>query len=296
MGNLSDLLMPVVIALIMYGIGLNLRFRDFMRVFLRPKAILLGLSSQILLLPAVAFLLAWLMPIEPIYKAGIVLIASAPGGTASNLVTHMLRGRTALSVSLTSLNSFSILLTIPLFVSLALAVFVGRDTEIEIGVGDTFKEILLTVVVPVIAGVLTNEFGPQQLLARLRQPLRYILPGLLLGIFALALFVDDSDQPAAFARNLNLFIPLLVLNLITMLIGFGIARRYGIKHDGCYTIAVEMGLQNSALAIYIASNVLGSSEMALVAVIYSSFSFFSTWFVAWLFKHKLKPDKPKLLL
>lgn len=291
MNNYTEYLMPAVIAVIMYGIGMGLRFRDFSRVFLKPKAILTGLACQLLLLPLIAFALIYFWPIAPIYKAGFILIAAAPGGTASNLVTHMLKGRVALSVSLTSFNSFAILFTIPLFVSWALHIFLGQDAEITISRRDTFQEILYTVVIPVIAGVVTNEYSSEKLTQKLERPLRIILPGLLLGVFLIALFADgESNQPAAFLNNLNLFVPLLFLNIITMAAGFFAARWAGIKHDGNFTIAVEMGLQNSALAIFIATSVLGSPQMALVAVIYTSFTFFSTWFFGWLLKHYLHPD------
>ncbi len=287
-----DYLMPGAIAFIMLGIGINLKFKDFTRVFLKPKAILTGLASQLFALPLLAFALVYFWPLEPIYKAGIILIASAPGGTASNLVTHMLKGRVALSVSLTSFNSFAILFTIPLYVSLALEIFLGAEnTHISIGLTDTFKEILFTVVLPVVAGIGLNQYGPSEYLEKVKPALRILLPATLLGVFALALFVEDDGQPTAFLENLNLLIPLVLLNAITMFFGLYVSRYMGIKHDGAYTIAVEMGLQNSALAIFIASSVLNSSEMALVAVIYSSFTFFSTWFIAWLMKHYLSPAK-----
>ncbi len=292
----TDLLVPLAIALIMFGIGLDLKFKDFRRVFLRPKAILVGLTSQFILLPLVAFIMAWLLPIDPLYKVGLILIASAPGGTASNLVTHMLKGRVALSVSLTSFNSLGILLSIPLYLSLALHWFLDTDAEVAIGFADTFREILLTVVLPVVAGVLSHEYGPRRIIEAMQQPLRYILPLLLFGVFAFALLLDDDGgQPAAFWENIELFFPLLFFNLLTMAIGFWIATKAGIKHNGAFTIAVEMGLQNSALAIFIGSSVLENPQISLVAVIYSSFTFFSTWFFAWLMKHRFKPFRKPII-
>lgn len=277
--------MPWAIALIMFGIGINLKFKDFTRVFLRPKAILIGLAGQFILLPALGFLLAWLLPIDPLYKVGIVLIASAPGGTASNIVTNMLKGRVALSVSLTSLNSFGILLTIPLYVGFAVDLFLHQHPEIQIGFRDTFLEILYTVVLPVIGGVLLNEYGPHERLQKLQQPLRYILPGILLLVFTLAIFGGKEGEGPDLLGNYKLVFPLLLFNALTMYLGFRIARIAGVKHDGAYTIAVEMGLQNAALAIFIATQVLNSPEISLVALLYSSFTFFTTWLFAWLLKH-----------
>jgi BASS family bile acid:Na+ symporter len=279
-------LMPAAIAFIMLGIGLNLTFKDFKRVFLRPKAVLTGLACQLIALPTLAFGLIYFWPINPIYKVGVILIAAAPGGTASNLVTHMLRGRVALSVSLTSFNSLAILVTIPLYLSLALQVFLGtQNTHIDIGIADTFLEILYTVVLPVVVGITLNEYANSRFIEGLKPALRILLPATLLAVFALALFADGQNQPTAFLENIDLLIPLVIFNALTMFFGWYVSGFMGIKKDGCYTIAVEMGLQNSALAIFIASSVLQSPPIALVAVVYSSFTFFSTWLIGWLMKH-----------
>jgi len=293
MNDPNQAIMPIAIAIIMFGIGINLKFRDFSRVFLHPKAILVGLGAQFLLLPLIAFIMAWLLPLAPLYKVGLILIASVPGGTASNLVTHMLKGRVALSVSLTSFNSFGILLSIPLYLSLAIELFLDEHpSEITIGIGETFREILFTVVLPVISGILVNEYGPSGLIDKLRKPLRWILPAILFVVFTYALFFGATGTKVSFIDNINLYLPLLFFNVFVMFIGFYLARFAGIKHDGAYTIAVEMGLQNSALAILIATNILHSAEMSLMAVIYSSFTFFSTWLIAWFMKHRLKHDMP----
>lgn len=296
MNNPTQVIMPIAIAIIMFGIGINLKFKDFSRVFMHPKAILVGLGAQFLLLPLIAFLMAWLLPLAPLYKVGLILIASVPGGTASNLVTHMLKGRVALSVSLTSFNSFGILLSIPLYLSLAIELFLNEHTsEISIGILDTFKEILFTVVLPVVAGVLVNEYGPQRWIDKSRKPLRWILPAILFAVFSYALFFAGGIPKVSFFENVNLYIPLLFFNVFTMFLGFYLARFTGIRHDGAFTIAVEMGLQNSALAILIATNILHSPEISLIAVIYSSFTFFSTWLIAWFMKHHLKHDVPNML-
>lgn len=289
MENISSWLMPIVIGVIMYGIGLNLKFKDFARVFVKPKAIITGLMCQLLLLPLIAFALVYFWPIDPVYKVGIIIIASAPGGTASNLVTHMLNGRVALSVSLTSFNSFAILLTIPIYLHLALYIFLGTDTDINISFADTNQKILYTIVLPVVAGILTNQYTKKEFTDKIRDPSRIVLPLLLLGVFTLAMFFGEENQTLPFYNNLDLLIPLVIFNLVTMFAGFYISRMLGIKHDANYTIAIEMGLQNAALAIFVASSIVGNSKMELVAVIYSSFTFFSTLIIAWIMKKYMKP-------
>ena len=284
----ENLIIPIAIALIMFGIGFNIRFGAFKSVFTRPKGMITGLSCQMLILPALAFFIAYLSSIEPIYKVGLVLVSACPGGTASNLVTHLLKGRIALSVSLTSFNSFLIIFTIPIFVSLALKIFMGENAEISLSFLDTFLEVLLTVLLPTFLGMLVNHYFPG-FAHRMKKPLRFILPGLLLLVFVFAAFDSSGDTSTKenILDNLDLLLPSFMLNLLGILIGYRIGRIVGITHGGSYTIAIEMGLQNSALAIFIALNVLESKEIALMAIIYSSFTFFSTIGIAYMLKEHL---------
>jgi BASS family bile acid:Na+ symporter len=285
----SDILMPIAIAIIMYGIGINLKFKDFGRVFYYPKPIIVGLFGQLVLLPLIAFVLIYYWNIDNVYKVGLIIIASAPGGTASNLITHLMKGRVALSVSLTSLNSFAILLTIPLYIQLAFSVFLQDNTKITLSFSETFIKVLLTVLLPVMAGVLTNHFTKKEFTDKLRKPLKILLPALLLSVFAMAMFFGEDNQSLEFLNNLELIIPLIVFNIITIFTGYYISKAFKNDHSANYTIAIEMGLQNSALAIYVASSLVGNSQMELMAVIYSSFTFFSTAFFALILKRYFKP-------
>lgn len=281
----GDYLIPGGIAFIMLGIGLSLRFKDFARVFLRPKGILIGLSGQFIGLPLIAFLMAFLLPMEPWHKVGLVLLASAPGGTASNLVTHMLRGRVALSVSLTSFNSLGILITVPIYLNLALHWFLGEEASLSLSFLDTAREIATTVILPVVLGILLNEYGPELLIRKIQQPLRWVLPAVLFFIFGYTIFIEDGgSQTLAFAEHAWLFAPLIVFNVTTMVLGYVYAKSTGIRPDGAFTIAIELGLQNAALAIFIATQILEQADAALIAIMYSSFSFFSTLAVAWALK------------
>src|SRR5690554_1430763 len=119
MQTFLDFLLPISIAVIMFGIGLGLTVSDFKRVLVSPKAVLFGLFGQLILMPLIGFGIAFAFDLDPIYQLGIVLIAACPGGTSSNIVTYMLNGRVALSVSMTAFNSFLIVLTIPLVLDIA---------------------------------------------------------------------------------------------------------------------------------------------------------------------------------
>lgn len=284
----DNIVIPLAIALIMVGIGFNITPGAFMRVFTRPKGIITGLSSQMIALPALAFLIAWLAPIEPIYKVGLVLVAACPGGTASNLVTHLLKGRVVLSVSLTAFNSILIIFTIPILVSMALQTFLGQDAEITLSLSDTLLEVITTVVAPTFVGMAINHYFPG-FTQKMQKPLRYILPALLILVFIMAA-LNSSDQATSseeIMKHLDLLLPSFLLNLFGTLLGYRIGRIAGITHGGSFTIAIEMGLQNSALAIFIATQVLKSDDLAIMAVIYSSFTFFSTMGIAYMLREHL---------
>lgn len=291
MQQLADIIMPFSIAIIMFGIGLELKFKDFRRVFYYPKSIITGLGSQIILLPLIAFCLVYFWPMEPIYKIGVMLLAACPGGTASNLVTKMLRGRVALSVSLTAFNSFFILFTIPLIIELSYNIFGTESRSVELGFWRTMKEVMLSVVVPVLAGIIIGNLLSERQRKKMHKPLQYILPGLLLIAVVTVIFIDESSQSIHYSDYIPLFVPLILLNVITMIAGFFTARKVRLKHESAYTIAIEMGLQNSVLALYIGNQLLEDKDLSLIAILYGSFSLISTFGIAYIFKRYFNSSK-----
>lgn len=284
---LLEYLLPVSIGVIMFGIGLNLEWKDFKRVFVAPKAVLFGLFGQLVLLPLVGFSIAFLFPLDPVYQLGVVLIASCPGGTSSNIVTYMLKGRVALSVSITAFNSFLIVLTIPIILDIAFSAFLNADKRISLSMSETFGEIVFTVMIPVIIGVIVHNYLPS-IVDKIKSSLRYILPGILFGVFSLVLLEEHGSGGKSLVEYWDLLIPALILNVFVMFLGFFSSGLLGINHEGKYTIAIEMGLQNSALAIFLANNVVGMDGLSVIAVLYGGFSFFSTLLIAWIMKKWMK--------
>lgn len=295
MQQIANIFMPLAMGLIMFGIGLELNFKNFRRVFAYPRAIITGLAIQILLLPVIAFLLIYFWPIEPVYKIGIMLLAACPGGTASNLVTKVLKGRVALSVSLTAFNSFIILFTVPLVVQLSFLIFENDALSFSLSFGDTMSDILFTVILPVILGILLNEFFGHKFGGKLHKALQYILPGIMLLAFLVVIFFDESQQNVEYLKHLNLFIPLIILNFTTIIIGYLVSVWFKLKHSSAYTIAIEMGLQNSVLALFIANQVLRDSNISLVAILYSSFSLITTFLGGWLLKNYFGKKKSEVV-
>lgn len=292
MAEFIDYLLPISIGIMMFGIGLNLEFVDFKRVFTAPKAVLFGLFGQLVILPLIGFGIASLFDIAPIYKLGIVLISACPGGTSSNIMTYMLKGRVALSVSITAFNSFLIVLTIPVILNIAFAVFLNQEQEVALSMTQTLFEVVYTVLLPVLAGCLVHYYFWQSI-EKFKSSLRYILPGLLFAVFSLVLFEEQDSGGKSLLEYWNLFLPALLLNIVVMFIGFFLSGWIGINHDGKYTIAIEMGLQNSALAIFLANNVLQIDGLAIIAVLYGGFSFFSTLLIAYIMKFWMQKKTPE---
>ena len=284
MNQPSDFIMPIAIGLIMLGIGLELSFNDFRRVFVHPKAAITGLICQIIILPLIAFALIYFWPMENMYKVGIMIIAACPGGTSSNLVSKMLKGNVALSISLTAFNSFIILFTIPVIIELSFNFFAQDGHAIHLGLWNTMKQVLFTVVLPVMAGIIISESVSPNTRERFHKPLKYILPFILLLSFLFVIFIDDSSDKINYLEHFNLYVPLIILNITTMIGGFFISKKLRLSQRSSYTIAIEIGLQNSVLALFIGNQLLKSPEISLIAILYSTFSFVSTFLVAYLLK------------
>ncbi len=255
--------------------GLSITLSDFKRIFLYPKAMIIGLLCQLLLLPLIAFGISSMAHIDPVYKVGLMIISACPGGATSNLVTFMLAGNVALSISMTVVNNLIILITIPLIVGLSLDFFMGQQTEIVLPVFSTILNILLVTIGPALTGVFIRHYL-KGIADNLRKPLQYALPILLISVFLGVLFIDKGNLNTPTRDYLFLLPFALLLNLLSMIGGWLAARFFNLRKKNQFTISVEVGLQNSALAIFVAATLLDNTAMAVVAVIYGSFSFFTT--------------------
>lgn len=279
----SDVFLPLTLALITLGMGLSVTLTDFKNVFFRPRGVVVGICCQILLLPLIAFGIALLTNIDPYFKVGLIIIAACPGGATSNLITYLLNGNVALSISMTALNSLITLISIPINVSIALAVFIHADANIHLPVGHTILNIFLITIIPVYIGISIRNKNTE-LADKLERPLKFILPFLLLFAYLGVLFLGESSVSATRKDFINLLPYTLLLNAGAMFFGWMIARLFRLGRKNQFTISIEVGLQNSALAIFVASFILDNEPMALVAVVYGSFTFFSTAGFAWIIK------------
>jgi BASS family bile acid:Na+ symporter len=279
----SDILLPITLGLITLGLGLSIEFKDFKNIFIYPRAVIAGLFAQVLLLPSIAFVIAYFTDIDPIYKVGLIIIAACPGGATSNLVTFMLNGNVALSLSITVINSILSLFTIPLIVSGGIAFFLGANTKIHLPFLHTILNIFLIVIVPAIIGTSLRRYFKEFAIG-LEKPLRYILPVLLFIVYSGVVFIDKGAETLKLMDYIELYPVPILLNALAMASGWLLSKGVGLNKRDQYTIAIEVGLHNSTLAIFVAATLLGSQIMAVVPVIYGSFSFFTTWLFGYLLK------------
>jgi BASS family bile acid:Na+ symporter len=285
----SKYLLPVVIGLIMFNIGLSLTVKDFKRTFTLPKALIIGLCCQMLLLPLIAFGLAHLSDLPSAIKVGIVIIAACPGGATSNLITYLLKADVALSISLTAINSILILFSIPGIVYLALQAFLDKETMISLPFLQTILKILLMILVPTFLGLVTRMNMPR-LAKSMEKYMKYITTMLLAIVFAFTIFDNNSRTSNSLQMYLSTAPYALGLNLIGMFSGYFSGRLFGFAKKKQITLAIEVGIQNSALAITIASSqaFLGNPKMAIPAVIYGLFTFFNAAIFGYIIKRWLK--------
>ena len=276
----SEYFLPVTLAIITLGMGLSLTDKDFRNIFLQPKAVIIGLCCQMVLLPLIAWLIVRSIHIDPLFKVGLMIIAACPGGATSNLITYLLRGNVALSISMTAMNSLITLVTIPLIVHFSLEAFIHEDAVVRLNVGETIIKVFLITILPAFVGTRIRKNYPDFSLM-LERPLRVVLPLLLMLVYAGVIFIDQGTSAGTRTDFIRIFPYTLMLNILAMVSGFLVARILRLRVINQFTISIEVGLQNSALAIFVAATLLNNNNMALVPVVYGSFSFFSTLLFGW---------------
>lgn len=279
---LTNLLLPLSLGIIMFGLGLGLTTEDFRRIARYPRAVLTGLGLQILVLPWAAFGLALLFHLPPELAVGLMLLAASPGGATANIYSHLARGDVALNITLTAINSLLCLVTLPLILNLSLEHFLGSGQYVPPPVKKII-EVAVIIVLPVLLGMFVRARFPG-FAARAEKPLR------LLAVVVLVLLIIAAVAQA-WATLLAWFaavgLACLLFNLISMGAGYGAPLALKLPRRQAIAIAMEIGIHNGTLAIYIALNVLANSVMSVPAAIYSLMMFFTAaLFAFWLNRKK----------
>lgn len=265
----TSVLLPTGLAIVMLGMGLTLLPEDFRRVTRYPKAVAIGLVSQLLLLPLVGFLVASIVPMQPEIAVGLMVLALCPGGPSSNMITYLAKGDVALSVTLTALSSAITVFTIPLFANLFLQYFIGQSAAIALPIGQTMLQIFAIAIVPVGLGMLIKQQLPN-LARRLEKVANRLAIGFL-ALIILAIVLREWDRIPTFIAQVGIAVALL--NLISMTLGFWVGKLLKLQFAQRICIAIEVGIQNGTLAIAITAGLLNNTDMAVPAAVYSLFMY-----------------------
>ena len=275
---ITQIFLPISLAIIMFGMGLTLVISDFTRLFTYPKEIFIGLFNQLVFLPLIGFLIIFLFDLDSTMAIGIMILSLCPGGPTSNLITQVSRGNIGLSVTLTALASLITVFTIPIILSEAISYFSGEtDVIIELPIVQTMIQILVITVIPVSIGMVIRKKN-EDFALRMERPMRIASTVLFIIIFLLVM-IANKDLIVQAMKEVGL--ATLLLNLSTMALGYMTAKLFGVKGKSQISITIESGIQNGTLAFVIATTILNNVEMGLPTGAYSIWMFISGGILMW---------------
>lgn len=277
MNFFGDNVLPVVLVLIMIGIGFSTRLEDFKSLIKFPKAAIVGVISQIFILPLIALAIGWGLDYSDEVTLGLLLLSLCPSGTGSNIITKMVKGNLALSISLTTISSFKSLITIPIFLNLYLKEVGGEMASVDLNYAWMVTKVFLFTILPVAFGVYVAENKPSWVEAS-KKTMKWLLPALLFSVFTAIMFFDEPKS-----KNVDItemIIPAVLINIASMLVSFGFVKLLKIENRQALAISIESGLKNSAIGLMIATSFLKIGEVELLMLAYSFISFYLTLVVS----------------
>ena len=269
MNIVTDVILPLALAFIMFVLGLGLTGSDFLRVVKQPRDFFVGAFSQIILLPIIAFILVKIWPIAPELAIGVMIIAAAPGGVTSNLLTSFAKGDVALSISLTAIISLLCVITIPFIVLTSVGLLNELNITQDISLFSMSRDMFLIVTMPVILGMLIRRFASGVTLKF--EPIAKKISIVLFVLVLLGAIAAERENVISYFAQAGLIT--FVLNVVMMVVGYYVAKLLasGMKQKKCITI--ECGLQNGTLAIFVATSIFGGGMYVIPAATYSLIMF-----------------------
>jgi len=262
---INTVVIPICLFLIMMGMGLTLITNDFKRVLKYPKAVGIGLTNQLILLPIIGFALANIMPLRPEYAVGVMLLVLCPGGTTSNLFTYLAKGDVALSVTMTAIASVITVFTIPIVLSFSLIYFMGSGSEFELPVVKTVLTLVVLTIVPISIGMLIKRYAPK--VADRSQV--YVSRFGVMFLTFLVLFLGYVQRDIIVDAFIATGPVSVLLNVSTMALGYYSSKWFGLNLAQRTSVTLEVGLQNSTLSIFMALTLLSNYDMSMMPAIYT---------------------------
>lgn len=284
---LTTIGLPVALGIIMFGLGLSLTLADFARVARHPRAVIIALVCQLVLLPAICFGLVLAFQLPPVLAVGMMMLAASPGGTTANLYSHLFRGDIALNITLTAINSVVAVVTLPIITNLAIAYFRPFDDSLGMQWSKTV-EVFAIVLLPVVAGMIVRRLWPAFARA-MDRPVRIVSVIVLIVVIAgavasnWALLVENAGRLAAIT---------VLFCLISLAVGFWVPRLLHIERRQAIASSFEIGIHNATLAIVIAQTVMGSVELSLPAAVYGVLMFFIAFGFGFVIRGRVDAREP----
>ncbi len=275
---------PIILALIMLGLGLGLKVEDFTRVLKNPKDFFVGFISQLIILPLIAYLLIVILKVPPEIAIGVMIIAAAPGGVTSNILTKFANGDVALSITLTAIISLISIITVPLIIFTSADLLGITDISQNISMTGIALKIFLVVTIPVILGMIIRKFAENFVNSKIQifEKLNIVL----FVIFFIAAFYEERESFLDFLIQAG-FIT-FILNITMMIVAYYLGKTFasGIKQQKC--IALECGLQNGTLAIFVSTQIFGTDIVYITPTAAYALIMYITGFIfVFLLKNKV---------
>ena len=269
MNIVTDVILPLALAFIMFVLGLGLTGADFLRVIKRPRDFFVGALSQIIILPIIAFILVKIWSIAPELAIGVMIIAAAPGGVTSNLLTSFAKGDVALSISLTAIISLLCVITIPFIVLTSVGLLGDLNIAQDVSLFSMSRDMFLIVTVPVILGMLLRMFASG--IALKFEPIAKKISIVLFVLVLLGAIAAERENVISYFAQAGLIT--LVLNVVMMVVAYYVAKFLSSGTEQRKCITIECGLQNGTLAIFVATSIFGGGAYVIPAATYSLIMF-----------------------
>ena len=271
---------PIALALIMLGLGLGLTADDFKRVLKSPLIFTIGITNQIILLPVIAFFLIWLINVPLEIAVGVMVIAAAPGGVTSNVMTKFANGDVALSISLTAVTSIISIISVPIIV-LNSAKFLGvSNLSQEITMISIALKMVVVVTLPVLIGMLIRSFASRLIINNIQLIER--ITGFLFVIVFAAIWIEERNNIISYLSQAGLIV--LTLNLVMMFIAYYIAKIFSSNIQQRKCIALECGLQNGTLAVFVATQIFTNIAYIIPTAAYALIMYITAFAFIYLLK------------
>tara|TARA_R110000772_G_scaffold58087_16_gene131539 strand:+ start:5369 stop:6253 length:885 start_codon:yes stop_codon:yes gene_type:complete len=281
---LTQYIAPLVLAFIMFGMGLSLTKQDFQQLWRAPLPIIVGLFGQLMLLPLLAYFLALVFELPSNLAIGIMILAACPGGTSSNIISQLARANLALSVSLTAISSLICVLTTPLIIQFAVSQF-GQQEQQSFSLVSTTLGLIFITLIPVIIGITLRHYFAEKAISS--EPFFRHLASAFLVLMILAIVIQEK---ATLASSFSaVFTSALTLNLVAILLGIGLGLIFRFSARDCVTLGIEVGVQNSAMAILIAITFLQRADYAVAPGVYGVTMYIGAFLLVFLAKKFRSP-------